>query len=355
MSSAHLSRRRILLGAAALGASALAAPVSHAGTGPVIRLGGFASQVAISPDGQWIAALLPLDKALVLQPVADESRRITVTLDTHPLLVDFALGGRCVVTASYDFTAGSQIRIWDGAALKPMGEPIAAGALAYALSPDGTRLAAGETDVQVWDIATLKPVSETMRHPHKVESLVFSPDGTRLLTIASGAARLWDVGTAERPCIINDDGVRAAAFAPGGRLLATANGGKVAVRDAGTCASAGEPLVQGELVNWVGFTADGKHLATAANRDLRLWDLATGQTSFAVALDGFIHHALLSPNGSHLLTVSRGERATLWDLASFKPLRTIDEVYIRPRPSFLASGKGFALCHKSGGLIIASL
>ncbi|MDE2827370.1 MAG: hypothetical protein OXL40_08695 [Bacteroidota bacterium] len=65
-------------------------------------------------------------------------------------------------------------------------------------SPDGTQLVSGSYDdtIRLWDVATGQEVRRFEGHRDWVNSVVFSPDGAQL---ASGSdddtIRLWDVAT----------------------------------------------------------------------------------------------------------------------------------------------------------------
>ena len=64
-----------------------------------------------------------------------------------------------------------------------------------AFSPDGTRLACGclDNSVRLWDTASFREVAELRGHDGYVHSVAFTPDGTRLIS-GSGdqTVRVWD-------------------------------------------------------------------------------------------------------------------------------------------------------------------
>ena len=65
-----------------------------------------------------------------------------------------------------------------------------------------------------------------MKHDESVESLAFSPDGTRIATASlDRTARLWDAVTGKPlgPPMRHDDSVFCVAFSPGGTRIATAS------------------------------------------------------------------------------------------------------------------------------------
>src|SRR5262249_23699625 len=64
-----------------------------------------------------------------------------------------------------------------------------------AFSPDGTRLATTSTDrtARIWDARTGQELLALRGHTGEVWSVAFSPDGTRLATASRDrTARLWD-------------------------------------------------------------------------------------------------------------------------------------------------------------------
>src|SRR6266481_8802346 len=54
-------------------------------------------------------------------------------------------------------------------------------------SPNGSNFASviGNTVIRVWDASTLILVGESQQHSAKIASFVFSPDGTRIISICN--------------------------------------------------------------------------------------------------------------------------------------------------------------------------
>ena len=55
--------------------------------------------------------------------------------------------------------------------------------------------ASDDRTARVWDATTAAEISALCGHEDLVSSAVFSPDGTRALTIAHRTVRLWDATT----------------------------------------------------------------------------------------------------------------------------------------------------------------
>jgi WD40 repeat protein len=81
--------------------------------------------------------------------------------------------------------------------------------------------------VRLWDPATGRPAGAPLTgHTGPVHAVAFAPDGRLLATAGDdGTVRLWDPATGRpvgAPLTGHTRSVRAVAFAPDGRLLATA-------------------------------------------------------------------------------------------------------------------------------------
>ena len=91
-----------------------------------------------------------------------------------------------------------------------------------AFSPDGTRIATGSKDltVKLWDAATGEETRMFRGRTGPVTSVAFSPDGTR---IASGGEdrtlRVWDSAIGPETLTITEGGSPLLAFSPEERRL----------------------------------------------------------------------------------------------------------------------------------------
>ena len=160
-----------------------------------------------------------------------------------------------------------------------------------------------------------------------MDQVVFSPDGTRLASIAPfESTKVWDVESGRllttlpgKPGILRAD----AAFSPDGRLIVTTAlpatlTGPAAVRDAAT----GKPLftlgdLTGEIVS-VAFSPDGRFLLTASRGDpTRVWEIASGRAVLELrGHTGETNVAAFSPDGRWIVTGGRDGLALVWEAAT---------------------------------------
>jgi len=165
-----------------------------------------------------------------------------------------------------------------------------------AYSPDGKRIASTQVysivtgekiapakfldanAVQLWDGETGKLVTELRGHTSHVSSVLFSPDGSRLLSASDypdNTARLWDAAT--------------------GRLLGILAGHK-------------------NTVSTIAFSSDGKRVVTSSmDQTARLWDADSGQLLAVLSgHSGQVRHVAFSPNGTRIITDSEDATLRLW-------------------------------------------
>jgi WD40 repeat protein/serine/threonine protein kinase/energy-coupling factor transporter ATP-binding protein EcfA2 len=152
------------------------------------------------------------------------------------------------------------------------------------------------------------------------------------------------------------DGIRAVAFSPNGRLMATTGRDRsILLWDAATFQRIGEPLLgHTDWINTLAFTPDSLTLVSAGSAgNIRRWDTRTGQgigTPLSGAENG-VYSLTTSPDGQQIAAGDGAGSIHLWDMSSGIRITRIeaahsDVVYTlayTPDGQYLASGGGDSL------------
>src|SRR5262249_47568224 len=123
-----------------------------------------------------------------------------------------------------------------------------------------------------WDVATGRRLGPAVAHPHRVNQVLFSPDGSRLLTFT------WDPGFVET-C----------------RLW-----------DVGSGAPVGAPLWQESRVFCGAFSLDSRLVLAGGFGEVRIWHASSGEPAGRVLKHPghWVQAALFRPDGQTILTNS---------------------------------------------------
>jgi WD40 repeat protein len=187
-------------------------------------------RIIFSSDGQYIAVTSCLDGTILLWDLATRRDRMVLHQSSPVVSVAFSPDGRWLATAG---RVNRSILIWDlkcgSSRSLQEGEP-AGLTLALAFSPDGALLASAgfpEHHVRLWDLETRRVYREFAGHERTINSVAFSPDGSLLATAANdGMLGLWTVTTGERLLSLDCQAgyPRTVAFSPDGRTITLATG-----------------------------------------------------------------------------------------------------------------------------------
>ncbi|ACY14023.1 WD40 repeat domain-containing protein [Haliangium ochraceum] len=141
---------------------------------------------------------------------------------------------------------------------------LGAGSYAVAFDPAGTRLAAGNTNIEVWPADCRGSPVVLRGHTDAIRSLEFSPDGARLVSASDDkTVRVWQLGGSAAPVVLRGHSalVWAANFRPDGTRVVSASEDKtIRVWNAD---GSGVPLVlrgHEDGVRSVEFSPDGQRI-----------------------------------------------------------------------------------------------
>ncbi|MBL8163353.1 MAG: hypothetical protein JNJ61_15305 [Anaerolineae bacterium] len=286
---------------------------------------------ALSPDQMQLyfildqrIASIDIEKRELLQT------GVTVSMsNTYPQSLAIHPDGTRIAIASLN--NGLQIRALDGTSPLPLtspeqGSPVVVNSVAY--SPDGTRLVsiAYDSIVQVWDSETGEELHILRDYNSAISHVRLLPDGQRLFVVdRSGALRIYDVNSGAE--LQRFQGARSlwgrhADSTPDGRLLSyldvelddvhSPNTG-IHILDGAT----GSPIsVIAEMRmpnDQIAFSPDGKRLVSYGYEGAQVWDLdqsaETGEGLY-FSREGNIYAAAFSPAGRFVAYGSQDEAFT---------------------------------------------
>jgi sugar lactone lactonase YvrE len=220
-------------------------------------------------------------------------------------------------------------------------------------SPDGSRLAtaAEEARIDVWetrDGALLRTI-ESGEGP--IASVDFAPGGEMLAGATWHGAGIWQVsnGVLLRMYLSDDDALGAVAFSADGQYLA---GGSVSGMVYLWRVSDGTRLLalpgQTAVVNQLAFSPDGSRLASAsADKSINLWSIPDGELVYKLTDHGDgVTGVAFSPDGSLLASSSWDGTLRLWQASDGGALQEIQgedslmDVTFSPDGAWMVSASG---------------
>jgi WD40 repeat protein len=283
--------------------------------------------IDLSPDRQTIAAGYQ-DGSVRLWSLADGSL-LREMRPSPPGL--FSTAGRVLFSPSGKYLVsleGKLLRLWDpdnGSLLQTF-----AGhqnnVLSAAFSPDETRLASVATDrtVQIWDLAGRgnRPLRAITAFNDAVAGVRFSQDGTSLVTIAwDQAIQTWNVEDGKLLNTVHGGpgkNTTAIIFPPDDRLLAAVSDGAAEVWWRENFSSRWS--YAGSLVSAMTFSSSGDLIVTGGHA-IRFWDfksseLGGGAPAREIPATSWVSAVQFSRDGSLFVSADRESGIiTIWRIA----------------------------------------
>jgi WD40 repeat protein len=147
-------------------------------------------------------------------------------------------------------------------------------AVALCLSPSGDRVAVGTSDgrIEIVWVQQVRVLTTLAGGTQPVSSLLFTPDGTRVLAAMGNTARWWPArGGSAQVFELASSEVELVGFAPGGSVITASAHQRVAVHDLAKGRTTWHAPLDGPCV------ADGERIWLARLREILVRDAKTGK------------------------------------------------------------------------------
>ena len=201
------------------------------------------TQVAIAPDGTWLASVGRDGTVRIWDPATGQQKAALAGHDGPVRTVAIAPDGTWLASGGED----GKVRIWDPATGRRLaavtghvwgptgraGPPVRVTGhdgpvTTVAIAPDGDWLASASEDgtVRIWDPATGQQRTVLQGHDGAVMAVAIAPDGRWLASVGRDATvRIWDLTADGISAVMRvDSGLGDCAWSPSSQSLAAAGG-----------------------------------------------------------------------------------------------------------------------------------
>jgi WD40 repeat protein/serine/threonine protein kinase len=320
----------------------------------------------VSRDGRHIAGGSETGWLTVWE--AESGREVwSVEAHAHPITcVRISPDGRTIATSPYvpdsesdDDPLQRAPRMWDAATGQQVlileGHSRRVDTLEF--SPDGSKVATGDWDntARLWDATTGQLIHSWPNHESFVGSVCFHPKGTRLAVASEGGVLVYDVQTGEKlkRGVVEGSGFPCVQYVPDGSEIIANAGCDVAVLDAETLETTSLLRGQYDLVWNFDVRADGRQLVSAGSGDetVMVWDLTKRQRPYALPEypESVGQDVLFSRDGTWLVT-RMDQKVAVWNIDTrncrYRLAKECDAVTLSSDGRFMATG------HRNGEVTI---
>jgi WD40 repeat protein len=291
---------------------------------------GVITDMDFSPDGKLIAVSSSI--GIYLYDVEDDILDFW-DLQVYLTSISFSRDGSMLVAGGRDSMVrvlnvenGEQIHL-----LKPTAHINSVQAVTF--SQNGELIASGYSDgrVRIWDVANGKQLRVIEANTDLIQSLSFSPDGTRLASGSRGtqvpALRVWDISTGQEVWHLKtDNSVTKLDFSQENNLLAYAVA-TMSNRSTGITvvdAHNGETIKTFQGGNVVSFWEKGDLLAFRAGRSITMLDVQDWNKIHTLDHEYEVTDIVISTDGKILASFSYWNGSLiLWDVESGNQLKSV--------------------------------
>jgi WD40 repeat protein/serine/threonine protein kinase len=332
----------------AVGSSRGTIKVWDADTGAILHgFKGTGTCVAFSPDGKRLATNAPDKSVKVWNAKKDQERAIYQVEDGNSVAFsrDWRYMGSACLDNSVkvkDLRTGEDIVVLRGHTVPVHRIRFSNDGKLIATGGGGKRTASGgysvgptdKAELRVWNLQTGKELFSVPDLLGNVQSMSFSPDGTRIAMGSgppgpsrpgqvSGVIRIFDTRTGDEVRTIKGHSgfVQCVVYHPDGNRLASAGGQETKIWDT----ESGKELLSSPGGGQLAFSWDGNQLASAGGGRARVLDVSTGQLirSLYKGQGGIMGNVAFSPDGRRLAAASDVKTVKIWDVAEGHETLTI--------------------------------
>jgi WD40 repeat protein len=200
---------------------------------------------------------------------------------------------------------------------------------AVAFTADSKKLWSARENYQLWDLAGGKELRRVKNPHYSVFSQIsLSPDSKTIVSWGfKNTIELCDVETGKelRAFVGHDNGIRAMAFSPDGKYLASGQGDEIRLWDLATYKQMHRFPGHVSFLTALTFSPDArKIISSSANNAIHVWDAATGKEHHRPKVYvGHVTQMALSLDGTTLVTIDGNRGAgtlNLWQTKTWKLL-----------------------------------
>ncbi len=305
--------------------------------------------VSWSRDGTRIASASS-DRTIKIWDAESGALLKTLTGHTGPVnSIDWNPNGSRIVSGAGAYHEGLQqflaleVKIWDvqsGQEIGKLGRPIRhlSPINSVAWSPDGSRILTGAgatgvrrrkfilVELKLWDAATGQQLRDLQGHTAPVTTVGWSPDGNQILSgSADGSLKIWDAvsGKEKRALKGHSGGVTCVAWGPDGQeIVSSGRDATVKVWDASTAQELRSLKAHTGVALCVAWNPQANSIASGgADYQLKIWDTTASQEALILKeQSGPITCVAWSPDGHRAVIGSAKSTANIWDLANGRVL-----------------------------------
>ena len=215
-----------------------------------------------------------------------------------------------------------KVLLWDittGKLLRTLSQHHGKNVLSLAFSPVGGTLAAGiGRDILLWDTDSGELLRTLSGHEYRVDDLTFSRDGSLIVSNGRREILLWEFKTGRKLKTLigfENNEVKRVAVSGDGKTLYCATSKELRHWDIDTGEYRGITIWKKSGAAGAAFSPDGGLLARWNRRGIELWNVARGDTLETLAVDSSkIRYAAFSSDGRTLAAAGSTGSVLLWDI-----------------------------------------